>query len=140
MGWHSSSNAYTSLTDVTDNVNAYFTNKIPLEGVWLDIPYMAEDGDFSVNSTTFSGLKDYANNLKLRNQKMMVILTPGLQNSVEGNTYISMAKSANALLNKMNSTEMYNAPTPYSNDTVFLDWFNKDVNGTWWTGIKNLYD
>lgn len=56
MGWHSASNAYDTLQAVTTNVDSYFTNKLPLEGIWLDIPYMQDGADFSVNETTFSGL------------------------------------------------------------------------------------
>jgi len=38
----------------------------------------------------------------------------------------------------MNSTDPYQAPLIH-NQTVFLDWFNDDVNGTWYTGLQQLY-
>lgn len=44
---------------VKANVEAYKTANIPLEGVWLDIPYMSDFEDFTVDQTAFSGLKEY---------------------------------------------------------------------------------
>jgi alpha-glucosidase len=59
LGWHSSAYAYTTLDMVKANVESYKNASIPLEGVWLDIPYMSDFEDFTVNSTSFGGLKDF---------------------------------------------------------------------------------
>ena len=59
LGWHSSAYAYTTLDMVKNNVESYKTAGIPLEGVWLDIPYMSDFEDFTVNSTAFEGLKEF---------------------------------------------------------------------------------
>jgi len=39
----------------------------------------------------------------------------------------------------MNSTDIYEAPLIH-NKTVFLDWFSDNVNETWYTGLKALYE
>jgi len=47
------------LDDVKENVDNYKKDGIPLEGVWLDIPYMDLFSDFTVNQTGWAGLKEY---------------------------------------------------------------------------------
>lgn len=138
MGWHSSSNAFETLDDIKKNIKGYTDNKVPLEGVWLDIPYMEDGVDFSVNKTSFPNLNIYTEQLHQDGKKMIVMLTPGLQNSKHGNEYIIRAREANALLLKMNSTEPFEAPL-VNNKTLFLDWFNDAVNETWQLGLTNLY-
>ena len=49
LGWHSASRAYTNLNMVQKNVEAYKNAKLPLEGVWLDVPYLSDFEDFTVN-------------------------------------------------------------------------------------------
>lgn len=36
---------------------------MPLEGIWLDIPYLDNYADFSVNATAFPTIKDYVDNV-----------------------------------------------------------------------------
>jgi alpha-glucosidase (family GH31 glycosyl hydrolase) len=44
---------------VKENVKGYADANIPLEGIWLDIPYMDGYSDFTVNQTAFGGLKEW---------------------------------------------------------------------------------
>lgn len=138
MGWHTSSNEYSTLETVRANVKSYTDGKFPLEGVWLDIPYMDSDADFSVNATTFPDLKSYTETLHQDGKKMVVMLTPGLSNGIEGNEYVSMANQANALLQEMNTTDPFEAPL-IADRTVFLDWFTDAVNATWQLGLQRLF-
>jgi len=64
LGWHSSSYGYSNMSLLQENIQGYADAKIPLEGVWLDIPYMENFTDFSVNETAFPGLAEYTNELK----------------------------------------------------------------------------
>lgn len=64
LGWHSSAYAYKTLDMVKANVENYKNNSIPLEGVWLDIPYMQDYADFTVNSETFAGLKEFTQQIQ----------------------------------------------------------------------------
>ena len=38
-------------------VNKYGENEIPLEGVWLDKPYMSDYHDFTYDRVNWDGLK-----------------------------------------------------------------------------------
>lgn len=42
LGWHSSSKDYINLGMIKTNVEAYKNSSIPLEGIWLDISYLAK--------------------------------------------------------------------------------------------------
>ena len=44
-------------------VNNYNKAQMPLEAIWLDIPYLDGYADFSVNNTAFPDIKNYANML-----------------------------------------------------------------------------
>jgi len=64
LGWHSSAYAYTKQSDIEANVNSYNTSNIPLEGVWLDIPYMDKYADFSVDTTAFPSIMNYTQTIQ----------------------------------------------------------------------------
>jgi alpha-glucosidase (family GH31 glycosyl hydrolase) len=48
---------------VEDVVGNYTEKNIPLETIWLDIPYMDAFADFSVNTTAFPNIKAYTDNV-----------------------------------------------------------------------------
>jgi alpha-glucosidase (family GH31 glycosyl hydrolase) len=64
LGWHASSNAYTTLDKLNEDVMGYATANMPLEGVWLDVPYMKNFSDFSVDPKSFPGLVTYLKQLQ----------------------------------------------------------------------------
>ena len=70
-----------TLDDAKDMFNAYDEGKIPLDSIWFDYSYMSrmQEDDFSVNSTTFSGIKPYKQYLDIHHVKMVVSVPPGLK-------------------------------------------------------------
>lgn len=60
LGWHASAYAYKNQSQVVDNVGNYSEAGIPLEGIWLDIPYLDNYSDFTVNKTAFPDIKGFA--------------------------------------------------------------------------------
>lgn len=91
MGWHSSSYRYKTFDEVKANVEAYDTNKIPLDGVWFDIPYMENYADFSVDtSSTFKFDKTEAAKWQTANKKLIPIIDAGIAYTQES-TYVSKA-------------------------------------------------
>jgi alpha-glucosidase len=78
LGWHSASYAYSTLDMVKANVQSYEEAGIPLEGVWLDIPYMADFADFTVNETAFAGLKEWTEGIQESGKRMIVIVDAGI--------------------------------------------------------------
>jgi len=74
---------------VKENVQGYKDAGIPLEGVWLDIPYMADGADFSVDTTSFDGVKEFTDELHTVGQRMVVIVDAGISADDPTNTFFS---------------------------------------------------
>lgn len=78
---------------VEDVVANYSSHNIPLEVIWLDIPYMNNYADFSVDTTTFPNLGEYVENvLHQYDQKIVLILDAGLSADDLDNKYYKMAQ------------------------------------------------
>lgn len=74
---------------VEDVVKAYQNASMPLETIWLDIPYMSNYTDFTVNKTNFTDLPGFVQNtLKPKHQKMVVILDAALSSVDPNNVYL----------------------------------------------------
>jgi len=59
---------------VEEVIEQYVNNSIPLETVYLDIPYMKNYADFTVDNVTFPRLKELAAQLHNNNQRLVVII------------------------------------------------------------------
>jgi alpha-glucosidase (family GH31 glycosyl hydrolase) len=138
MGWHASSYAYNTQAMVEDNVNEYVKAGIPIEGVWLDIPYMDNYRDFTVNATAFPSLKAFTESLHQFDKRMIPIIDAGLSADTKGDKYISAARTANALLHSTETNSEYET-TVWPKKTMFLDWFNSASKDIWTEGIQDLY-
>jgi alpha-glucosidase (family GH31 glycosyl hydrolase) len=78
---------------IEGTVSKYGAADIPLEAIWLDIPYLDNYSDFSVDSVAFPTIGDYVNNvLHPNNQKIVVILDAGLSADDLDNKYYKMAQ------------------------------------------------
>ena len=60
MGWQAASYDYKDLATYDTVIAGYKTAGIPLEGIFFDIPYLADGADFSVNTTSFPDLKSWS--------------------------------------------------------------------------------
>lgn len=133
------------MTLLQENIQGYADAKIPLEGVWLDIPYMDGFADFSVNETAFPGLAEYTNELKKQNKRMIVIVDAGISADDPDNKYFTDALSKNALIRSSIdvSEETFGGVLVshvWPNKTVFLDFFSDDAADIWNQGLKDLYE
>ena len=133
------------MTLLQENIQGYADAKIPLEGVWLDIPYMDGFADFSVNETAFPGLAEYTNELKKQNKRMIVIVDAGISADDPNNTYFRDALTKNALIRSSIdvSEDTFGGVLVshvWPNKTVFLDFFSDDAADIWNRGLKKLYE
>jgi alpha-glucosidase len=143
LGWHAASYGYQTLADVDENVQGYKNESIPLEGVWLDIPYMDELADFSVNQTAFPDLKTYTQNLQAAGQKMVVIVDAGISADDITNKYFAQAATQDLLIKSSIHPDKFNgalSTTVWPNHTVFLDFLSPNATKIWEEGLKDLYD
>lgn len=143
LGWQAASRAYTTLDKVKANVAAYSSAGIPLDGIWLDMPYMVDGQDFSVDSGTggaFAGITDEITAWHAANQKVIPVLQAGLSDTRES-PYIPRANDANALLFEMAQTGPLKQKVNGSSvEDVYLDFFNEETMNIWATGLGDLYE
>lgn len=69
----------------------YKAQNIPLENVWLDITYLDNYADFTIDKKAFPDLKTLADNLHDNRQQLVVILDAGISADDLENKYYKMA-------------------------------------------------
>lgn len=93
LGWWASSYNYKTLATYDEVIANYSSNGIPLEGVFFDIPYLANGADFSVNTTTFPNLKQWSQDFHKKNMKVVPIIDGGISADDLENYYYSNANN-----------------------------------------------
>lgn len=143
MGWNTASRGYTNLTSVVNNINYYEAYDIPLEGVWLDVPYMEDFRDFTVNETAFPKMIDFKQTLASNNQRLSIILEAGISSSDASYKYFGQAVQENLLImSSINPDKQEGAVTleGLGNKTVYLDFFNDGAKQLLAQGLNDLYE
>ena len=79
FGYIQSRWGYITEDDVRDVVSGYRDNKIPLEGVCLDIDYMERYKDFTINDERFPDFADFVAEMKHNNIHLIPIIDAGVK-------------------------------------------------------------
>jgi len=152
LGWHATttSDPSTNLGVVKSMVESYATAGIPLEGVWLDVPYMANYTAFTVDQTKFANIGAFKNSLYDAGQNLVVIVGPGLNSGDKTNVFYTEALQANALIKSTINPDASQGSALTSQvwpdvvgtgyETVFLDMFSADAAKIWHDGLTELYN
>lgn len=151
LGWHAVTPAESTqdLTAVKALVAGYKTAGIPLEGVWLDAQYMSNYTAFSVDQTAFAGISEFKTSLYDANQRLVLVIGPGLLSNDGSNKYYSEAIQQNALIKSTINTDTAGEALTSQvwpdvkgdgYQTVFLDLFGDNAQKIWGTGLADLYD
>lgn len=124
-----------------ENVQGYQKEGIPLEVVWVDIPYMDNFKDFSVNSTAFPQLDTYVKSLHSKSQRFVPIVDAGISADDPKNVYWRNASENNLLIKSTINDDFDGAlaTTVWPKHTVFLDFFSKDSANLWAQGLTDLH-
>lgn len=79
LGWHQSQWGYKNTKAVEKVAQGYFDHNLPLECLWVDIDYMQDYKDFTVDQTNFAGLGTYIDGIKKSNNvKFIPIIDAGV--------------------------------------------------------------
>ena len=85
LGWNQCKWCYLSLQDVNASMQGYIDNGIPLDTQWVDIDYMQDYKDFTVNDKdflgnagAFAGLSGFVDNLHKMNMQFVPIVDAGI--------------------------------------------------------------
>jgi len=98
LGWHASAYAYQNQSDIQNNIDGYAAADIPLEGIWLDIPYMNKYYDFTVDTVKFPSLKNLTDTCHANGQRVIPIIDAGISSNDTQNKYFAAAAANNSLL------------------------------------------
>lgn len=124
LGWHASAYAYVNQTMVQENIDGYAAAGIPLEGIWLDINYMDEFADFSVNTTAFPDLKNLTDTIHQNGQRMIPIIDAGISAEDPTSPYYAPALANDLLIMSTINPDLEHGVLTqhvWPNHTVFLD-------------------
>jgi len=129
---------------IEDVVKNYTDANMPLEAIWLDIPYMVNYTDFTVDPKAFPSIQDYTEKvIHASGRRLVVILDAGISADNTEDEYYKLAMKKDCLI-KTNLTEnqkYYNgniALKVWPNQTLFPDWFHSEAYDFWAYGLNSL--
>jgi alpha-glucosidase len=112
--------------------------------VFLDIPYMDNYVDFTVNKTAFPTLAAFSDYLHSRHQRIIPIIDAAISaENISAGTYYDIGNKDDIFIksNKYHN-ETYNhnlVNQVWPKVSVFVDWFNNKSTNMWFTGLNELY-
>lgn len=114
--------------------------------MYLDIPYMDNYADFTVDKKAFPRIQELAQRLHDNGQRLVVIIDAALSadDISEKNKYYHLGNEADIFVKSgIYESEMYNnnlIAKVWPERAVFIDWFNEKCIDVWSTGLYDLYN
>lgn len=118
---------------------------MPLETIYLDIPYMKNYADFTVDLKAFNNIPALADRLHAAGQRLVVIVDAAIsaEDLTDNNAYYTMGNEDNTFIKSglWRSTKYNNnlISQVWPKQAVFMDWFNKKCMNVWSKGLYDLY-
>jgi alpha-glucosidase len=142
FGYHQCRWGYRNWTELRGIVESMKASNIPMETIWLDIDYMDQYRDFTLDPVTFSpsGVKDFFGWLHGNNQHFVPIVDsaiyiPNPQNASDAYDTYKRGNESGAFLQNPDGSQYIGAVWP--GYTVFPDWMSS--NGvSWW--VKEMVE
>ena len=132
MGFHQCRWGYKNITLLQNVLNAYKTNKLPLDTIWSDIDYMVDYEDFTIDESRFplDKMKEITNNYHY-----IPIIDAGIK--VNNGTAYNEGKQRGVFVKDANGQELRGKVWPGT--TTFVDFFNPNANKYWQDMLNILY-
>lgn len=92
LGFQQGSYSYADQQAYQDMVDGYNKSGIPLEVVWMDIPYMDKFTDFTVDTKAFPTMLKFVQERQAEDQKVVFIIDAGISADDKTNTYYAEGK------------------------------------------------
>ncbi|KAI4617903.1 hypothetical protein J4E83_006235 [Alternaria metachromatica] len=142
FGFHQCRWGYRNWTELREVVETMRAFNIPMETIWLDIDYMDQYRDFTLDPVTFSpsGVKDFFGWLHGNNQHFVPIVDaaiyiPNPQNASDAYDTYTRGNESGVFLKNPDGSQYIGAVWP--GYTVFPDWLSS--NGVaWW--VKEMVE
>ena len=138
FGYQQSRWGYKTEADVREIVNKHKEHKLPLEAVCLDIDYMEDYKDFSVDKKKFPNMKGLTEELKSDGVRLIPIIDAGVK-ILDGYDVYDESKSNNYFCKKEDGKTDYVAGV-WPGRSCFPDFLRADVRQWFGSKYKNLTD
>lgn len=138
FGYQQSRWGYRTEEDVRNIVNKHKELNLPLEAVCLDIDYMEDYKDFSVDKKKFPNMKSFAEELKSEGVRLIPIIDAGVK-LLDGYEVYDEGKSNNYFCKKEDGETDYVAGV-WPGRSCFPDFLRADVRKWFGSKYKNLTD
>ncbi len=117
---------------------------MPLETIYLDIPYMKDYADFTVDHKAFPKLKEFSDKIHSNGQKLVVIIDAAIyaEDVSSNNKYYTLGNNDDVFIKSgLYKSQKYNnnlISKVWPETAVFVDWFNDKCMNVWTTGLDDL--
>ncbi len=131
FGYAQSRWGYKTKQDYREVAREYRKNHIPIDMIYMDIDYMQDFKDFTLNEQNFSDFEEFVKEMKQNNLKLIPIIDAGVKIEKGYSVYEEGVKN-NYFCKREDGSDFVAAVWP--NDTHFPDVLNKEVRK--WFGLK----
>ena len=138
MGYHQSRWGYANVSDLTNTLQGYKDNNIPLDVIWSDIDYMIDYLDFTIDETRFpiDGLKSMLSNF---DKKWVPIIDAGIGTSnISENLAYQRGLEKDLFLKNKQGRNLLGIVWP--GESVFPDFFHPETEDYWMELLKEFYN
>jgi alpha-glucosidase len=136
FGYHQCRWGYRNWTELREVVDTFRAFDIPLETIWVDIDYMDQYRDFTLDPHTFkpSGVQEFFGQLHSDNQHFVPIVDsaiyiPNPNNASDAYDTYTRGNESGVFINNPDGSQYIGAVWP--GYTVFPDWMSAD-GISWW--------
>ncbi|KAF2112173.1 glycosyl hydrolases family 31-domain-containing protein [Lophiotrema nucula] len=136
FGYHQCRWGYHNWTELREIVDSFKAFDIPLETIWVDIDYMDQYRDFTLDPHTFtpSGVQEFFSKLHADGQHFVPIVDsaiyiPNPSNASDAYDIYTRGNASDAFLNNPDGSQYIGAVWP--GYTVFPDWLSENGQ-SWW--------
>ncbi|KAI8081129.1 alpha glucosidase [Thamnidium elegans] len=143
LGWHHCRYGYKDIEAVETVVRRYKESNIPLETAWVDIDYMDETKDFTVDNVKFplDRMIALGKNLHENKQKYVVMVDPAISANTSYSTY-TRGVEMDVFIKNPDGTDYIGQVWP--GYTTFPDWWHPNATEYWtreivdWVALLDL--
>src|SRR5574344_1185108 len=137
FGYQQSRWGYRTAEDIRDVVNKYKESNIPLDAVYLDIDYMDNYKDFTVDEKKFPAFKEFVSEMKAEHIHLVPIIDAGVKVE-KGYSVCAEGELRNYFCKKEDGTDFVGGVWP--GDSHFPDFLTEDARSWFGLQYKKLTD
>jgi len=139
LGFHNCRYGYKSISQVEDVVSKFSAAGIPLDTQWVDIDYMQNYRDFTLDSVNFAPTEvaKFVDQLHDNGQHFVPIVDPGIMVNENDATYQNGMKEGVFI---RDVTGEYYLGQVWPGPTYFPDFLNPKAQSFWTSSLKSFHD